>query len=268
MDAPPPLPRTESAVARDLRSLAREFVAAGVPYAVAMRHVSDALRNAYGAAAEVAPHEYDALRSPSGRRNAEVIEVLVARGLAANVYGRPLAPDERPLRVTFDQTTARRADTLYVASMTAADVEAQLLRRVFLNATARNLGFDVGAVTAVTEDAVRVDLHQLKVGQTPIGMGEHDRSSSMRTVVESMERAREHLAEVVEEQCDGRVFEATCYLDTVRPVRAEARAFAAERGLVVREHADLWTGGYWPDGVKTVLAALYTPPRASSFGRK
>ena len=255
-------PRTESAIARDLRSLVREFVAAGVSYDAAMHHVSAAMRVAYGVDATLAPAEHDALRSPSGRRNAEVIERLAARGLAENVYGGAV----EPLRVTFDRTVRRRDDTVYVAEMTAAQVDKQLRGRVFTNATARNLGFDLGAVTAVDDERVCIDLHQLKVGHTPIGMGVHDKASSMRTIVETMERARERLAAVVGDVLD-RELEATCYLDTVRPVRADAARHAAANGVVVREHGDLWARGYWPTSVKNTLCALYTEERASSFGR-
>lgn len=248
----------DAAIANAVRLLRRS----GVNYADASARMQRALQREYQHGLSEA--EWAALREPTAKHHTDTLERMAGAGIAA---AQQL--ERGVVRCSFDavgvRTRQQRHETLYVQDRCArfADVVAELDGAVLLNATARNLGWDLGAVRAydLDEHTLELELRQLKLGTTPIGASERS-DRSMVAVARKLREAEEHLEQQLVEICDDEIevrFVRT--LDTTAALAGDAANVAHRDGITVNDAQALWRNVWLPQH-RDAAVALYGRDRA------
>jgi len=210
--------------------------------------------------------QWNALREPSAKHNAEQLERMVAEGLSDQYQIK-----DGLVRCTFDRVsgrTARREDTVYVFDFDDADQLAeQLAQCPFLNTTRHNLGFDVGVLTRYKKRDQRFyfALHQVKMGATPIGcaQGASNSNSSMLSIADKFGKIEEIITNSISDAVDGDVvFERV--VDTTRPVIDNARRHAHHTDVEIVGPTKLWDE-IWRRPVRNGLVAIYGQEKAPTM---
>ena len=249
----------DAVITRAVRLLHR----AGVTYADAAVRLDRALQNQYRHGLTAA--EWAALREPGAKRHTATLERMIGAGLAE--HG---GQEDGVVRCTFDrvrpQTRRQHPDTLFVRHDcdNFADLVNRMSNCVLENATAHNLGWDLGQLVDWDEDDKKlvIQIRQLKLGATPIGATGGDRS--MQTIADKIESGEDIIESALEQEYNVWT-EFVRTLDTTAALAGNAGAVAHRNRIKVNNAQTLWRTA-WLQPHRDALVALYGRERAPYLG--
>lgn len=228
----------------------------------------NALRREYNQA--LSAQQLQALRSPQGRGNVEIIERIEADCLASrkNMPGQP----QNKTNICVDDLDpggVRRPAILYTSDSTRREFfDAATNTTVFNNSTQHNAGADLVYLQNYNPDerSVELVLVQQKVGATPLrnGRSATNANRSAYFISTGLEQSEQFHIERLEEEYD--VF-ARCKLEvhTTSPVGATARDEFRRHGVELYDSTRMWNE-VWSEQIKATLVQLHGAQRAKGLG--
>lgn len=228
------------------------------------RDISELLEHFYSSG--VTNSEYNALCDPVSRTNAEIAERLFFDGM--KLYNK--APsDASHVAIEFERHgQAEDSSTVFVRSCTL-DQLSKVVNVPLKSSTNHGFGADGIVIKHVSHVNRKIDieLHQVKLGKTPIGCATtgSNHNSSMVAIGDKLENLSELIEGTLDDQfdCDTQF---TFVLDTTRPLRGNAVKEADRRSITINDHAKMWP--IWTPEVRRTLTCIYGSDHASMFGPK